>query len=63
MAEETEEEIRCASCGKLREDGMVVGKTQSVERGVRSVFEVLSCSCGNIYRGKVLERKKLEKRR
>ncbi|NOZ76605.1 MAG: hypothetical protein GXO65_02805 [Euryarchaeota archaeon] len=62
MAEEKEEEIRCASCGKVREGNMVVGKTQSVEAGVRSIYEVLTCTCGNIYRGRVLEQKKLERR-
>lgn len=41
---------------------MKVGKTQSVERGVRTVYEALRCDCGNYFRGKVLEKVELKRR-
>ena len=60
--EKKEEEIRCLTCGKTREEALKVGKTQSVERGVRTVYEALKCDCGNYFRGKVLEKVELKRR-
>ncbi|WP_457554561.1 hypothetical protein [Candidatus Pyrohabitans sp.] len=57
-----DKEVRCPACGSTREAASVVGKTSSIKRGVKTVFEVLRCRCGKIYRGEVLEKRELPKR-
>ena len=57
-----DKEVRCPACGSTREAASVVGKTSTIKRGVKTVYEVLRCGCGKIYRGEVLEKRELPKR-
>jgi hypothetical protein len=55
-------EVRCPACGHPREEASVVGKTSTIKRGVKTVYEVLRCRCGKIYRGEIIEKRELPKR-
>ncbi|MDP7080015.1 MAG: hypothetical protein QF415_09005 [Candidatus Undinarchaeales archaeon] len=49
----TQEKIQCPSCGAIGTDEMVVGKTDVNKRGVREIHNVMKCTCGKVYRGKI----------
>ena len=57
-----DEKVRCPYCGCEYTEDMVVGKTQTVNRGVRTVCEVVHCSCGKNFKGSVTEEVKLKPR-
>lgn len=61
-AEESSGEAPCPACGKPAATGKVVGKTQTFDRGVRTTFEVIMCTCGKTFRGKKTSEKKVERR-
>lgn len=54
-------EAPCPACGKPASAGKIVGKTQTFDRGVRTTFEVVMCTCGKTYRGKKTAEKKVER--
>lgn len=56
------DEIRCPYCGAVRTPEMVVGKTQTVNKGVRTISEVVHCPCGKNFKGGVKDKVKLPKR-
>ena len=60
--EESSGEAPCPACGKPAATGKVVGKTQTFDRGVRTTFEVIICTCGKTFRGKKTAEKKVERR-
>jgi predicted nucleic-acid-binding Zn-ribbon protein len=53
---ENEEKPRCPRCGKEYTEEMVVGKTKTFKKGERSTYNVVVCSCGEIYRGEQIMR-------
>ncbi len=57
------EELRCPYCGQPYAQEKVVGKTQSVHRGVRATYEVVTCTCGKNFRGRLVSEKRLPPRR
>lgn len=59
--EESSGEAPCPACGKPAATGKVVGKTQTFDRGVRTTFEVIICTCGKTFRGKKTAEKKVER--
>lgn len=56
------DKIRCPYCGQAYTDDMVVGKTQTVSKGVRTICEVVHCSCGKNFKGGEKEKVKLKPR-
>ena len=54
------DKIRCPYCGQEYNKDMVVGKTQAVSKGVRTICEVVHCSCGKNFKGEVKEKVKLK---
>ena len=56
------EKVRCPYCGCEYTPEMVVGKTQTVNRGIRTVCEVVHCSCGKNFKGCIKEEVKLKPR-
>jgi hypothetical protein len=56
------DKVRCPYCGQEYTGDMVVGKTQTVSKGVRTICEVVHCSCGKNFRGEVKEEVKLKPR-
>ncbi len=54
-----DEKTRCPFCGQVSSEDMVVGKTQTVNRGVRTICEVIHCACGKNFRGEVTDKVKL----
>jgi len=61
MAEE--DDVRCPYCGKPYGESKIVGKVKTVQRGVRSTYEVSLCSCGATFRGNMLREEKLPPRK
>jgi|TARA_B100000959_G_C14509217_1_gene430609 hypothetical protein len=61
--EETKREIRCSYCGESYENSKIVGKINTVQRGVRFTYEVALCICKNTYRGNILSEEKLPPRK
>jgi len=57
-----DEKVRCPYCGGEYDEDMVVGKTQTVNRGVRTVCAVVHCSCGRNFKGSITEEVKLKPR-
>jgi hypothetical protein len=56
------EEVPCPECGRPYTPQEVVGKTQTFDQGIRSVYDVVLCPCGRTYRGRKISEKKLPKR-
>ncbi|MEE8168317.1 MAG: hypothetical protein V3T58_05550 [Candidatus Hydrothermarchaeales archaeon] len=58
-----EEGIRCPACGQEHTPDMVVGKTQTFNRGVRTTYEVVHCECGKTYRGNMVAQQERKERK
>ena len=61
--EEAKVVIRCTYCGKSYENSKIVGKINTVQRGVRFTYEVALCICKKTYRGNILSEDKLPPRK
>lgn len=47
-------EVRCEACGEACDEDAVVGKTTVRNRGKITVYNVISCKCGNIFKGELI---------
>lgn len=57
------DKVRCPYCGQEHTEDMIVGITQTINKGIRTVCEVVHCSCGKNFKGKIKEEIKLKPRR
>ncbi len=56
-----DDKLRCPYCGHVCGEDMVVGKTQTVNKGVRIICEVVHCKCGKNFKGGIKDKVKLKR--
>ena len=54
LGDETLAELRCPACGVVCSKESVVGTTRVYKHGRATFYQVVSCSCGRIFRGDVV---------
>jgi hypothetical protein len=57
------EEAVCPKCWRPYEERDIIGKTQRIKAGIRTSYLVVRCPCGNVFRGKKVEERKLQGRK